>query len=45
MPMELGLWRVDGQPVRLNPVGVPLEKAPEDLIEHDPDLSAGRSDV
>ncbi|UQU62514.1 endonuclease NucS [Couchioplanes caeruleus] len=38
MPMELGLWRVDGQPVRLNPVGVPLEKALEDLIEHDPDI-------
>lgn len=38
MPMELGLWRVDGRPVRLSPVGVPLEKALEDLIEHDPDI-------
>src|SRR4051812_3269682 len=38
MPMELGLWRVDGQPMRLTPVGVPLEKTLEDLIEHDPDI-------
>ena len=38
MPMELGLWRVDGQPVRLSPVGAPLEKALEDLIEHDPNI-------
>ncbi|MCY1138114.1 endonuclease NucS [Actinoplanes sp. Pm04-4] len=38
MPMELGLWRVDGQPARLSPVGVPLEKTLEDLIEHDPDI-------
>ncbi|MEV4347753.1 endonuclease NucS domain-containing protein [Actinoplanes sp. NPDC049596] len=38
MPMELGLWRVDGQPTRLNPGGAPLEKALEDLIERDPDI-------
>ncbi|WP_127550624.1 endonuclease NucS domain-containing protein [Actinoplanes sp. OR16] len=38
MPMELGLWRVDGEPVRLSPVGVPLEKTLEDLIERDPDI-------
>lgn len=38
MPMELGLWRVDGQPARLSPVGAPLEKTLEDLIEHDPDI-------
>ena len=38
MPMELALWRVDGQPVRLTPRGVPLEKTLEDLIEHDPDI-------
>jgi hypothetical protein len=36
--MELGLWRVDGQPVRLGHVGVPLEKELEDLIERDPDI-------
>jgi hypothetical protein len=38
MPMELGLWRVDGQPVRLTHTGVPLEKTLEDLIERDPDI-------
>jgi hypothetical protein len=38
VPMELGLWRVDGQPMRLAPVGVPLEKTLEGLIENDPDI-------
>lgn len=36
--MEVGLWRVDGQPVRLTQTGVPLEKTLEDLIERDPDI-------
>jgi hypothetical protein len=36
MPMELGLWRVDGQPTRLAHTGMPLEKTLEDLLERDP---------
>ena len=38
MPVEIGLWRVDDQPVRL-PVGqMPSEKRLEDLIEGDADI-------
>ena len=33
MPMELALWRVDGQPTRLSHTGAPLERTLEDLIE------------
>lgn len=36
--MELGLWRVDGQPMRLAHTGMPLEKTLEDLLERDPDI-------
>jgi hypothetical protein len=38
MPMELALWRVDGQPARLAHTGAPLERTLEDLIERDPDI-------
>ncbi|GAB3799703.1 endonuclease NucS domain-containing protein [Micromonospora zhanjiangensis] len=38
MPTELGLWRVDGEPRRLSPSGVPLESRLEDMIERDPTI-------
>ncbi|MGY0235558.1 endonuclease NucS domain-containing protein [Longispora urticae] len=36
--MEIALWRVDGDPVRLTPAGHPREKGLEDLIEADPTI-------
>ena len=38
MPLELGLWRVYGEPVRLTQSGIPLEKTLENLVERDPDV-------
>jgi hypothetical protein len=34
--LELGLWRVDGPPVRLTAGRMPTEAQLEDLIESDP---------
>lgn len=37
MPVEIGLWRVDGEsPERIRTTGVPLESHLEDFIEADP---------
>ncbi|TDB92520.1 DUF91 domain-containing protein [Actinomadura sp. 7K534] len=37
MPVEVGLWRVDGgKPQRMSSTGIEREKQLEDLIEHDP---------
>lgn len=37
MPLEVGLWRVDGaKPVKLTATGVPLESQLETMIEADP---------
>ncbi|RAY16766.1 hypothetical protein DPM19_00935 [Actinomadura craniellae] len=37
MPVEVGLWRVDGgKPQRMNSTGIEFEKQLEDLIEQDP---------
>ena len=39
MPLEVGLWRVDGGvPVRVTPSGVPLEAQLEQMIEADPTI-------
>jgi hypothetical protein len=39
MPLEVGLWRVDGdKPVRLTAKGVPLEQQLETMIEADPGI-------
>ena len=38
MSLELGLWRVDGTPVRLANTVMPLEKTLEGLIERDPTI-------
>src|SRR4051812_46996006 len=39
MPLEVGLWRVDGEkPVRVTPKGVPLESQLETMIEADPTI-------
>ncbi len=39
MPLEVGLWRVDGdKPVRVAPRGVPLESQLEAMIEADPTI-------
>lgn len=39
MPLELGLWRVDGpQPVRMAASPMPLESKLEGLIEADPSM-------
>jgi hypothetical protein len=39
MPLEVGLWRVDGgTPVRLTAKGVPLEQQLESMIEADPGI-------
>jgi hypothetical protein len=38
MPVEIGLWRVDGQPQRLVAGGAPLEAKLEALIETDPSV-------
>jgi hypothetical protein len=35
MPLEMGLWRVDGgEPHRLDPPGVPREQQLEDMLEN-----------
>lgn len=36
MPLEIGLWRVDGPPRRMVTAAMPLESRLEDLIEADP---------
>jgi hypothetical protein len=39
MPLEVGLWRVDGtKPVKVIPSGVPLESQLEAMIEADPTI-------
>lgn len=38
VPLEIGLWRVDGAPKRLTPTSMPLESQLEALIENDPDI-------
>lgn len=39
MPLEVGLWRVDGdKPVKLTATGVPLESQLETMIEADPGI-------
>lgn len=39
MPLEMGLWRVDGgEPHRLDPLVVPLERQLEDMLEKDPSM-------
>jgi len=39
MPLEVGLWRVDGtKPVKVIPSGVPLESQLEAMIETDPTI-------
>lgn len=39
MPLEVGLWRVDGgTPLRITSSGVPLEKQLEQMIEADPTI-------
>lgn len=36
MPVQIGLWRVDGAPVRVRPARMPLEERLEAIIESDP---------
>lgn len=36
MPLEIGLWRVDGEPQRMATTSMPLESRLEELIEADP---------
>ncbi|MFF0284512.1 hypothetical protein ACFYSW_30005 [Rhodococcus aetherivorans] len=36
MPVQIGLWRVDGTPVRVRPARMPLEERLEAIIESDP---------
>lgn len=36
MPLEIGLWRVDGPPKRMATAPMPLESRLEELIEADP---------
>ncbi|MCP2337351.1 endonuclease NucS domain-containing protein [Actinomadura rupiterrae] len=38
MPLEIGLWRVDGDPERVPMSSIPLESRLEELIEADPDI-------
>ena len=38
MSREIGLWRVDGPPVRVSPSKLDLEATLEDLIESDPEI-------
>ena len=38
MPVEFGLWRVDGKPVRVASPQMPLEERLEELIEADPGM-------
>jgi len=36
MPLEIGIWRVDGSPKRMSTTSMPLEARLEELIEADP---------
>lgn len=36
MPLEIGLWRVDGSPRRMPTTAIPLEARLEELVEADP---------
>ncbi|MFG3364264.1 endonuclease NucS domain-containing protein [Streptomyces sp. NPDC048156] len=38
MPLEFGLWRVDGKPVRVATRPMPLESRLEELIEAEPEI-------
>ncbi|WP_339156057.1 endonuclease NucS domain-containing protein [Actinomadura luteofluorescens] len=38
MPLEIGLWRVDDEPVKVPMASMPLESRLEELIEADPSL-------
>ncbi|MEV0581341.1 endonuclease NucS domain-containing protein [Nonomuraea sp. NPDC050310] len=38
MPLEIGLWRVDGQPAKLGTSMMPLESRLEELLETDPSM-------
>lgn len=38
MPVEVGLWRVDGRPERIHPKAMPLEAKLEQLILDDPEI-------
>ena len=38
MPVEIGLWRVDGRPERISPGTMPLESRLEQLILDDPEI-------
>ena len=38
MPLEMGLWRVDDKPVRIDTAAMPLESRLEQLIEDDPTI-------
>lgn len=38
MPLEIGLWRVDGEPRRMSTTSMPLESRLEELIEADPGI-------
>jgi hypothetical protein len=42
MPVEFGLWRVDGKPVRVASPLMPLESRLEELIEADPGMLGRR---
>jgi hypothetical protein len=36
MPLEIGLWRIDGKPQRMTAGNLPFESRLEELIEGDP---------
>jgi RecB family endonuclease NucS len=38
MPMEIGLWRVDGTPTKVTTSKMPLESRLEELLETDPSM-------
>ncbi|MGH3479662.1 MAG: endonuclease NucS domain-containing protein [Nocardioidaceae bacterium] len=38
MPLEIGVWRVDGQPRRMPTSAIPLEARLEELLETDPTI-------
>jgi hypothetical protein len=38
VPVEIGLWQVDDEPLRLNALGMPTEARLEELIESDPTI-------
>ena len=42
MPLDIGLWRVDGQVRRLPVAGMPNEERLEDLVEADPAILGQR---